>query len=194
MRRLVVALVAAIVLALALTGCGGGGEEAKTPAAGAAPAAGTAAPPPPPGSAQPVAEGPNNSPEESVNPSEAFPADRMENMPKPIVGALQTKQAFLLFYYDSGSKATNDVRAELDAALSKYRGLIDLVAYDLAANTEAKGAKGETASQAVLLANQLGVSTVPYILVVDRDGKVSWRGRGFYDRSIIEREIIRATQ
>jgi len=186
MRRLFAALIiATATVSLAACGGGGGAEEqnavAPTPAAAAAPAV-------------PADTGEGDRSPVEVAQNEPFPTSPAESIPDAVLTKLQSKQPMLIYYYDSTMLVTNDQRAEIDAALKQYRGLIDLVAWD-----EAKAAKSKDATmnpelaKAMEMSDLIGVKHAPYMLFVDRAGRITGRSAGFTDRNLLEREILRAT-
>ncbi|MFA5843358.1 MAG: hypothetical protein WC971_00850 [Coriobacteriia bacterium] len=185
MRRLVAALVI-VTVAFSLAGCGGKAAETAAPAPDAAAAA---APPPAAAAAAPVAD---DSPTEVVDLA-LFPVDKAIT-PESITNRLEMRQPMVLYFYDPLQSDTNDVRVEIDAALKKYRGLIDLLTFDVGARLRSGGASDAAAAKTALMTDQLRVSYTPYIIMVDRNGFMVWRGRGFFDRGILEREVLRATE
>lgn len=195
MRRLVAALLVAL-LALSLVGCGGGGEEE----AAAPPDAGAAAPPPPPPGAEAVAVIPDRSAQASET-FEPFPAG--EFVPAAVQERLETDQAMLLFFYNSDQEVTDDLRKQVNSVVADNRGLIDLVTYDLGKSTsidddggievdQEKLAKDENAQQAVRFARELGVDHLPYIVIVDQQGYRIFWARGQVDRDVLDRQVQRA--
>jgi len=182
MRRIVVAVLA-VGLALTVAGCGGGADEAttETPAT------------PPPASA-PAVEVPtvtDRSPVEFGEP-EPFPSLEGTTVPETVASKLQSGRPLLLFFYDKDELETKTQRAEVDAVLSEYRGLIDLVSFDIGATKD--GGATDAAKQAVALANGLRVTSTPYIIIVDGNGFITWRWLGYVDREIINKEVLRATE
>ncbi len=200
MRRLVALLIAAtLVLSFGLVGCGGGGgdDEAAAPAPAAAPVAAKGEP-----------EDPDRSPKEGQVYT-AFPtAD--DALPKEIAQRLETDQPMVVYFFDSAQRTTNDQDEFLAPVLKDYRGLIDLVKYDVAkyASTDSSGAitvdeaalsegtGDETGLKVARLisSENLDVRFTPYILLVDSHGYIVWRFRGPVDSEILEREVLRATQ
>lgn len=172
MRRVVAVLVVALLL-LTLVGCASDAgteapeEAAVTPAAPVANAGD-----------QKLAD---RSPVEPQEP-QPFPVLEEPAPPEAVQQKLDAGRAMLMFFYDSAQESTAPQRAEVDAVMRDYRGLIDLVTFDV---TE------ETAAQ---LAGTLGVRSTPYVIVVDRDGDIIWRWLGFVDRDIIGREVLSATE
>ena len=119
MRRLVAALIA-VMVALALAGCGGGDEPApetpaeEAPAAPAAPAGG--------GGGGGDAEVVDNSPLVEGYPM-PFPTDP-EIVPSTVLERLEADQPMLIYYFDTEHNVEDDVDREIDSVLSDYRGLI----------------------------------------------------------------------
>ncbi|MBE0475796.1 MAG: hypothetical protein IBX62_01680 [Coriobacteriia bacterium] len=192
MRRLVVALVV-VVFAASLAGCGGGGdaEQAQQPEPG-----NQAAPAPPPSA--PAGEALiDRTPLEAVLFSR-FPSGDGRSMiatdvPEAVTERLEAEQPMLLFFFDKAQKTTDDQRVEIDAVMKSYRGTIDKLSFDVGQDLD-DGKHDDTDAQAVALARAVEVSFTPYIVVVDGQGLITWRYRGFVDRGVIEREVLRATQ
>jgi len=197
MRRLVAALIVAS-LAFTLVACGGGGEAEAPPATDTA-----AAPPPPAGAA--VAETlVDKSPDEPQEYA-AFPTDE-EIVPTAILERLKAKQPMIVYFYDASQRTTNDQDAQLGVVLKSNRGLIDLVKYDIGkfATIDAEGtiradaSIGTTANaefaKATMLADALQITFAPYLVLVDSDGYIVWRFRGFTDARLIEQQVQRATK
>jgi hypothetical protein len=186
MRR-TVAVLALVLIAVTLSACGG--DTAAPPNATS-----STAPPPaavPPGTAPVAAPTDLMSPTETVS-NEAFPT-AVEGVPTVILDLLGSKQPILLFFYDSKQLITPEQRAEVDVVIKKYRGLITLVAYDIRAESAAAGTSRDPEIQKALdLAGLLGVKHTPYVLIVDRYGRVTGRFAGYIDRKLIEREVLRA--
>lgn len=198
MRRLVVALVVA-ALAFTLTACGGG-DKAATTTTTAPDASATGATPPPPAVA-PKAAATTDDADNKLSPKVAgvgmaFPTGQAQ--PGVVRTRLEQKSPMIVLFYDPSQGNTRDVRRELDAALKSYRGLIALVELDAAAaageGAISKPTSESVAQQTSLLAQTLDVDFTPYIVFVDRTGTITARYRGYVERGILEREIIRATQ
>lgn len=188
MRGLVAVLVVAAI-ALTLTGCGGG-EEKPSATTTAQPAA---TPPPPPKSDEDVVI--DRTPLVEVK-FEPFPDSKSSReatgLPAAIMERLESDQPMLLFFFDADQKTADDQRAEIDALLKEYRGTIDLLAYDVG-QTIGDGQHDDADTQAISLARALTVDFTPYIVLVDEQGLITWRHRGYVDRAVIERELLRAT-
>ncbi|MDO9556747.1 MAG: hypothetical protein Q7J82_04115 [Coriobacteriia bacterium] len=184
MRRIIAVLVA-LSMAFVIVGCGGGGEAAvdATEAEGAAAAAPAV-----------VVAGPAEdvlSPVESGYPA-PFPETINTEIPEAIQQKLDDGRPMVIFFYDGMQVVTTDQRTELDAALAEYRGLIDLVTFNLASPVDSP--PGEDVKVATVLAADLGITATPYIMIVDRNGFVTWRYKGYIDREVIGREVLRATE
>lgn len=199
-RRLVVAALVAL-LAFSLVGCGGGGEEqpAETPTDQAA------VPPPAPVTA-PGAEGDAAIADRSVEESITFePFPTGEFVPVEIRKRLQAKpkQPMLLFFFDDDQLETDDARIEINAAVKENRGSIDLISYDLGEFTsiDDKGrasvvdtdslSADEKGKQVIELARELDVSFTPYVILVDDQGYMIFRWRGYISSEMLGRQIAR---
>jgi len=199
MRRLVVALIIAM-LAFALVGCGGGGDKAAAPAA--APAATPAAPPAaaPPASTvgQPITGISDNEPDIFA----PFPTGSA--IATDVAERIADKQPTLIYFYDSGQYTAAQNRDAIDAVLAENRGLVDLVSYDIGKYTaiDASGtitvdpefAQDPNAQVAVRMARALGVAFTPFIVLTDTQGYIIWKHRGLADKAFLEREVQRATR
>lgn len=207
MRRLVAALLVAL-LALTLAGCGGGGGEAETPAT--TPAAPTAPTAPAAGDGtEPVDLSPTE-PQvferfpggESVS---MLPEDLAEITPVAIQDRLDADQPMIIVFYDATQSFTNETSAAVSAVLADYRGLIDYVSFDVGKyavsdpdghiTIKADMATDEEAKKvATLLSKEyLNVTFTPYTVLVDSDGYITYRFRGPIDANLLEREVMRAT-
>lgn len=187
MRRLVAALVLATFV-LALAGCGGGGE-AEAPATTPAPAA---APTPPP-VAVPAASGPDLSAEPVSDSWDKFPTLHGAQ-PEIVKELLESKQPMLLLFFDSDQTDSADQRKAVAAVMKKYRGLIDLVSYDVSKGLEKTTLDSADTAEFSNLTGQLGVRYTPYIVIVNADGYITWRARGIVDAKLIEKAVLRATK
>jgi hypothetical protein len=188
MRRLVIAFVV-VTVSFSLVGCGG--ADTSTP--------------PAPTSQDPVEEAPplnytegdvdgDRTPVEGGYPM-AFPT-KAEAIPEQVQQRLDDGQAMLIFYYDEGRGDTDEVETEIDAVIEEYRGLIDLIEFEISEGipAEADEEDEEARKKGYLLAIELSVKETPYIIIVDQGGTVTWRARGYVDRGLIEREVRRATE
>ncbi|MDI6900184.1 MAG: hypothetical protein QMC79_00645 [Anaerosomatales bacterium] len=183
MRRFVAALIV-VGLAFALAGCGGGTEEAPAEDETAAPA---------PAASAPTGQGEltDRSPEEPGYPA-PFPAIESTETPSAIQTKLEAGRPMLIYFYDQTQNESSAVRNEIDAVLGEYRGLIDLVTFDVVI-TEGQ-APADSAKQAALVAQDLGVTATPYVIMVDSGGFITYRAKGYVESGILEREVLRATQ
>ena len=183
MRRIVVALVVA-TMAFALVGCGGEAEEpAVDPVETEV------------DEAEPAAEliEPEYMLDRSANLDEAtptvFPSFTSTTTPHAFQEKLDTRRPMLIFFYDSEQVVTKDTRTEIDSVLEGYRGLIDLVSFDVSGGGDMKAAEAAT-----MYAAELGVQTTPHTLVVDRDAFITWQWRGYLESDTLKREVERATR
>lgn len=190
MRRLVAAL-AALVLILALAGCGGGGSSSSSTSStdSSSSSSQAAAAPAPSGEAGSYSS--DKSPTETVD-FAPLPANKSLT-PTSVAEALRNGEPMLILFFDSKQKVTDDQRAEVDAVVKKYRGMIQLLAFDLAKGRTTKGAKDDESQKAALMAGELKVGYTPYIVIVDKNGLQVARFSGFVDRQTLEREVLRAT-
>lgn len=195
MRRTVAALVVA-VLAVTLTACGGGPAE-ETPTTDVNGAA------PPPAAVE--------EPDVDLSPTEeqvfeAFPVDSELGVPSAIQSRLDAGQPMILVFYDDSQKTTDDQEQIILGITETYRGLIDVVSFNLgsyvtqdtegAITVQADLASDETAAQLMRLidADHLDVRFTPFLLIVDDQGYITWRHRGISDDKTLEREVLRVTE
>ncbi|TLM79757.1 MAG: hypothetical protein FDZ70_02700 [Actinobacteria bacterium] len=191
MRRLIAALLV-LALALTLTACGKKDDTATTTTTTTD--TGSSAPPPPPsGAVEEVAV--DRSPTETVDFGE-FPRGGSVATITPTVIAenLQAGTAMIVWYYDSTQTQTDDIRAEIDKVLADYRGLIELVAFDVRKGVPGAAKVDPEVEKASMIAERLGVTSTPYLIVVDTQGLITYRVRGPVDADVLEREVVRATQ
>jgi hypothetical protein len=190
MRRLGAAFVIAM-FALSLTACGGT-DTAGTTDAGTAPPAGSVPPP----VTTPSGSGGGKdllSPREAES-YESFPGNKKET-PADVLARLQDKQPMILFFFDDTQTVTKDQRAELDSVMQKYRGMIDLLSFDIGAGGPGSATeKDPEVVKSMTMATTLKVTVPPYLLFVDRSGRITYRFSGFTDAGTLEREVLRATQ
>ncbi|MCL4554504.1 MAG: hypothetical protein M1617_03555 [Actinobacteria bacterium] len=195
-RRIAVFVVA--LCALFMFGCAPAEEPAPEQPADAAPA--PAAPAPVDPAAAPT-------PDLSPRPTQAFvpfPTD-VNLVPQVILDRLETDQPMLIFFFDPAQRTTDDQRTEIEAVMEDYRGVIDLVTFDVGrfVTTSESGAitlkpgitEDESADKVARLmsAENLNVTATPYIIFVDDQGHITYRFQGFVDRTLIDRETSRAT-
>lgn len=191
MRRLVAVIVVAL-FALSLAGCGGGGGgDAATETSPTAGAAGTPA----------ESTATSSSTEVTVGPVfEPFPVDKMT--PPEITRRLDARQPMLIFFVDPNQNETDIARDQIEEVISKNGDLVDLVEYDVTkySSVDSSGAitidSSELASdtpnqQALSLAKALKIASTPYMILVDDQGYVIYRFRGFLDPDMLERQFQR---
>lgn len=206
MRRIVVVIVA-VLMVFGLVGCGGGGDEAAAPEGEVAvQTQGAATVPAPTGATLTASEASSNtlSPQEAQK-FEAFPTDE-EALPDVIAQRLESERPMLVLFYDATQKTTDDQRVAVDSVMAEYRGLIDLVSFDVSkyVTTDASGVvtpkdaitDDPTARAVATLmgGDHLNVKFTPYIVFVDKQGYITYRVRGYVDSAFIEREVLRATE
>jgi hypothetical protein len=186
--RGLVAAIAVAVIALSLTACSG--SSTSSTASVSTPTAGSNAPKPPAYSKTNL-----------LSPSEPgtgvpFPVDRQT--PKVTNEHMSDHKPMLVFFYDPKQPTTVDQRTEIYAAMKGYRGLIDLVTFDVTgALPDAVTSRASTRTidqQVALLVQDLQIGFTPYVILVNKDGIMTARYRGFVDRALLDREILRATQ
>lgn len=195
MRRIVVALVV-LVLAFSLAGCGGGDEQPAAPADAAAvdPAAAPAQ--------EPSKTADFSDPAPAVT-FEAFPAGL--ELPEELAEDIESKQPTLILFVDGSQKVTNEVRAAVDKALSANRGLATLHSYDLGkfARVDASGTavvdtqgldESTELGRAAMMARDLGVKTLPYLIMTDDQGYIVSRRQGLMDAAFLEMHMERLTE
>ncbi len=185
MRRLFAALVM-VALALALTACGGG-EESGAPAAGDSD--GTAPPPATPPAVEEIDL--SGQPVETV--WEQFPQVRGA-LPETVADLIEAGQPMLIFFYDSRQSDSDDQRAQIGRVTKKYSGLIDLVSFNVSTALDEDSVEDTSTAEFSNLAGVLGVENTPTIIMVNSDGYVTWRARGFVDSKLIEQGVLRTTQ
>jgi hypothetical protein len=193
MRR-VVTLLILVMVAMSLAACGGSPATTDTTGAAGTPAAGAPAAPAPAAAA--ASSGDILSPTANVKPGQMFPTDKTV-VPTTVLSALTAKKPLLVLWLDSSTKVAADQRREVNAAIKKYKGTITLVALDYTAGLASSGTSAtlDPETQKVeLLASALEINTTPYMLFVDRFGRITYRFAGFTDRVLLGREILRATE
>jgi Tfp pilus assembly protein FimT len=110
----------------------------------------------------------------------------------------------VLYFYDSSQQLSKDQSAQIHKALTGSRGLADLVSFDVGkyAVTSPQGAiaikpglaKDQTSKQAAVLSQSIGVKYTPFIVIVDNQGYITYKSRGYTDGAVIEREVLRASR
>lgn len=207
MRRLVALVIALMLVGSVLVGCGGG-DETPAPAEEQAPAT-TAQP----AAAEEPAELPKTPVEGQV--FEPFPSAEGETQiaPDAIQQRLTDGQPMVVFFYDDTQKTSDDQSDVIKSVLDDYRGLIDLVKFDVSkyvksgedgeitivAPTKLNEGSGDADLVATQVAKLIGedylnVRFTPYTVLVDHQGYVTFRMRGVIDDKTFEREVLRATQ
>jgi hypothetical protein len=194
MRRLVAGVLAGLTglgIVVVLTACSAGAATEGTASAATATVV-------PASAGAVVATSDQLSPTETVVPYEQFPTSTVSAPPK-VQADLDAHQPMLIFVYDPTTLASNDERVEIDAVMEKYRGMIDLITYDYTSGLSASQVSSETTAsrdvqKAATMTGTLGIKTTPYVLFVDRYGRITYRFAGFADQGLIEREAQRATQ
>lgn len=195
MRRVVTMLVL-VMVAMSLTACGGSPAPTESTGTPAAPTAGVPASPAAANANAVAPTGDTLSPTQTVTPGEMFPTDKTA-VPASVLTALAKKKALLVMWLDSSTKVATDQRREVNRIIKKYKGTINLVSLKytrgLTSSTTSTTLEPET-QKLELLASSLKLNTTPYILFVDRYGRITYRFAGFADRKLLEREILRATE
>lgn len=195
MRRLVVALVA-VSFAFALSGCGGGGEEPAEVETTSNTEAAVA-----PSSVEATAL-PDRSAPESSTVFEPFPTG--SSVPTSVAERVESRQPTLILFVNGAQRVTNEVRSAVDAAIKENAGIVDLVVFDLGRYTgsdqygqpvaDVNDLKGDqNASKGVLLARDLKISALPYIVMVDDQGLLVFRHRGLVDAEYLLMHMERLT-
>lgn len=194
MIRRSVAAVLVVVLALALAGCGGGGSAeapAPTPTAPAQPA--------------PVAQAEEEDPDRSnVEPEVFEPFPEGTFIPEEVTKRLEMKpiQPMLLFFHSEASRETTNVRGVVKSVVEDNKGAIDLISFDMGRYTtvddkgnvvvnESKFVADEQAKKAATLARELGIRNTPAVVLVDDQGYVIFRWRGYIDEQALSRQVAR---
>lgn len=186
MRRLLAAVLLVLV-AVSLAACGGG-TTTNAPANAAAGPAGITAP------AATIDPNLDTLSTTQTVSNEPFPQDP-KTTPTDVLSRLANKQPMLLFFYDDTQTITKDQRTEIDVVVKKYAGLIDLLAYDLNAGLPGGASESDPETQKLMeMAGKIKVGFTPYMLFVDRYGRITGRFSGFADRVLLEREALRASQ
>jgi len=192
MRRVVTALVL-VMVAGSLAACGGAPdsgttETPATPAAAGAPAGAAVV------ATATAVKADIYSPTQTVEPGKMFPSDP-SSVPSAVIENLTAKKPMLVYFYDPTTKVASDQRREINSAIRKYRGDIELVTFDYTAGLVSEGTNLPLElNKAELMTGVLKVNTTPYIVLVDGSGRITYRFAGFVDRGLLEREVLRATQ
>jgi hypothetical protein len=197
-RRLVAALILAAVV-VSLAGCSSSSPPVPAPV-----------PVTPSPAANPSAVGADGKPLTPTTVSETnklsppegganalFPSTP-SRVPTVVVDHIAAKQPMIVLFYDPGQSSSKAQRTEIDAAIGQYRGLIDLVAFDVTGALPDPVTKKANTDKAVTdvanLVQDLKIGFTPYVVLVDKRGVMTGRYRGFVDRAMLQREILKATQ
>jgi hypothetical protein len=186
---------------LSIVGCGGGGAEQPPAPADTGSASPAAAPAAPGGGGVPVAQ----ITDRSDLTTESFIPFKVEGVPAEVQQRLDTKQAMLLFFFNSAQLQTDDLRSQINIVIKQNQGNIDLLSYDLSKYTsfDASGnvevdqaglLQDKKAMEAVKFGRAVGVDQVPYIVIIDDQGYRIFTGRGFLDAKTLGREVQRAVR
>jgi hypothetical protein len=196
MRKIVTAL-ALVVAAVALAACSSGGSTTTSGTSG------TSAGTPVPAATAPAASGASVatgtdilSPVQQVTPGEMFPTDAAA-VPKAILDNITAKKPMLVYIYDPTTNVASDQRKEINTAIAKYRGTIELMTFNYTTGLQSTGASATLPAEvnkAELMMGVLKVNTTPYMVFVDRYGRITYRFAGFTDHDLLEREVLRATE
>jgi len=194
MRR-VVTVLTIVTAALVLAACG----SAPTTSTSNAPAVVPVTQPANTGQAGPsgtAASGDIYSPTQTVSPGELLSTDQAV-VPASVLANVAAKRPMLIFWYEPTTKVTTDQVKEITAALKKYTGMIQLVNLDYTVGL-ASGAASSTidpdTQKVELFAASLGINTTPYTVFTDQYGRITYRFAGIVDRSLLTREVLRATE
>jgi hypothetical protein len=125
-----------------------------------------------------------------------FPTDAA-SIPKSVVDNLTAKKPMLIFWYDPTTRVSHDQRDEIDAVLDQFAGEITLFAFDYTAGIPVGSAVTSLPveiDKAERMTGLLEVSTTPYIVLVNGNGEITHRFAGFVDRTLLKREVMRATE
>jgi thioredoxin-related protein len=136
------------------------------------------------------------SPTQVVASGEMFPTDSA-SVPQAILDNIAAGKPMLVFFYDPTTKVTTDERKAVNATIKKYRGQIELMAFDYTRGLDSDSSDttlSANVSKIELLANLLKINTTPYIVFVDAYGRITYRFAGYTDHVLLEREALRATE
>ena len=197
MRKLVAALLAGLfglTVAIALTGCGAPSPTATAVPASQVPAGGVQVA----GAVGATSQIDIHSPTQTVLPYAQFPT-ATASVPQKVQADLDARQPMLMFFYDPSALVSNDERIEINSVMDKYRGMLDLVTLDYTAGLPGVLPATQTTAtkeiqKAARMTAALNVGMTPYVLFVDRFGRITYRFAGYVDRGLLEREALRATK
>ena len=124
-----------------------------------------------------------------------FPDVTALSAPPAVIDAIKSKRAFFLVYYDPSQSVTPDQKKVVAALQAKYGGLVQFIPYDLPSSDLAStDTEKKQADQVAELGQRLELGYMPAIVIVTRDGQITWQSTGFQDYGPLEREILRATR
>lgn len=183
MRRSVAALLVAILLAVVLTACG----SSDTPPADAQAAQPSATPAT---AAQPgVAVPPGQLPGVSAN---TTAAEKKPEVPRKFETApdtplffkqaLKQKKPVIVVFYNPDEAVSKLVLGEAVAAYKNYEKSALLLLIEANKNEESAS-----------LAQQLGVTFIPYVAAIDRSGSIVFEHTGYIDNKVFELAFYRAS-
>ena len=135
------------------------------------------------------------SPTQTVNAGDKLSTDAAV-VPASVLANVAAKKPMLIFWSDPTTKVTTDQIKEIDAALSKFSGMIQLVSLDYTAGLASPSSSStiDPETQKVeLFAASLNVTTTPFIVLVDQYGRITYKFAGIVDRTLLRREVLRAT-
>lgn len=183
MRKIVAALVVAL-LALTLVGCGGEEEAATEDTA----ATTTEEAVPAPAEAEDSAVLDRSGNDSDIAPG-PFPSFTTTDTPAVFADKLEQGRPMLIVFYDTNQQVASSVLAEVESVMAEYRGLADLITFDVGGDVNSPDVQA-----AVTYASELGVASTPYVIMVDGGGYITWRSKGYTEQKILKREVERATR
>jgi thioredoxin-related protein len=136
------------------------------------------------------------SPTQTVNVGDKLSTDAAV-VPASVLANVAARKPMLIFWSDPTTKVTADQLKEINSALKKYQGAIQLVSidYTVGLTSSATTASIDPATQKIeLFAASLNVTTTPFIVFVDQYGRITYKFAGIVDSGLLTREVLRATQ
>lgn len=162
-----VAVVAVLVLALVLAGCGGGGEA--TPA-GTTDTAGTS-----------TAPGTPTAPATGARPTLPYAFDvNNSQTPAFFKNELKKKEPVLVAFY-ADDAASEALIQEIQTAYGEYEGVVAVMLL-----------RTENNDEVAHLADQFKIGYVPYVAVLNRSGTVIYEKHGYADSKVLEQALYNA--